>query len=113
MYVPYFLLPQLTENLSIKKYSNVEFLSSLCAAMTAQLPKLRPSAAEALVTFRKSILDHRGVGLRWRLRDYNETRLKRIIGDFRSAFKELVYQIKPPFSFCEFPLTFVGTELIF
>ncbi|KAL5513542.1 hypothetical protein ACEPAH_3941 [Sanghuangporus vaninii] len=86
----------------LDKYSNVDFLSTVCSAMTEQIPRLRPSAVDALTVFQQSASKCRGSALRWRLRQHGEPRLRRIIEDIRSALKELMYQIKPPFSICEF-----------
>ena len=61
----------------------------------------RPTARGAFELFQRSVSSYRGMSLRWRLRERGETRLRRIIGDFRSAFKELGHQMKIPVAVCE------------
>ncbi|KAL5492792.1 hypothetical protein ACEPAI_4240 [Sanghuangporus weigelae] len=78
----------------LNNYSNLDFLSPLCSAMMERNPILRIRAPEALAMFQQSLRSHRRTALRWRLRPHQESRFATIIGDFCSAAREVVYQIK-------------------
>ncbi|KAL5536539.1 hypothetical protein ACEPAF_361 [Sanghuangporus sanghuang] len=78
----------------LDKYSNVEFLSSLCSEMTKRPPWSRPSAANALSLFCLSLPRYQSRALRWRLHEYGETRFQRITKDFLSMMEEIEYQAK-------------------
>ncbi|KAL5513541.1 hypothetical protein ACEPAH_3940 [Sanghuangporus vaninii] len=94
----------------LDKYSNVEFLSSLCSEMTKPPPWLRPSAADSLSLFCLSLSRYQSRALRWRLHEYGETRFQHITKDFLSVMEEIEYQAKLCGSLF---LSFLGTVKLF
>ena len=69
----------------------MRFLEPLAAAMTRVNPKERPSAAEALKTFRDIANRLKGSARRWRLQSVEERFAARIYRDFFAVLREATY----------------------
>ncbi|TDL19269.1 hypothetical protein BD410DRAFT_774138 [Rickenella mellea] len=92
--VDVFTLGNIYRQFLMKKYSNLGFLAPLVEAMTHRDPKMRPTAADALSTFRVLASKQPSYALRWRLRDKSAPTSRRLYNDVASSAHECLHLVK-------------------